>query len=36
MRVTFEPDETQKLTFSVHGHAVDLVDDTDEDEDGAE
>jgi hypothetical protein len=36
MPVTFEPDETQKLTFSVHGHAVNLVDDTDEDEDGAE
>jgi hypothetical protein len=26
-RVTFEPDEAQKLTFSVRGHAVDVVND---------
>jgi hypothetical protein len=36
-RVTFEPDDTQKLTFSVRGHAVDVVNDKDEeDEEGAE
>jgi len=29
-RVTFEPDETQKLTFSVRGHAVDVVNEDDE------
>lgn len=33
-RVTFQPDEEQKLTYSVRGHAVDAVVDTDEDEDG--
>ena len=32
-RVTFEPDENQKLTFSVTGHAVDVVMEADE-EDG--
>lgn len=31
-RVTFEPDETQKLTFSVRGHAVDVVSDDEENE----
>ena len=33
-RVTFQPDEEQKLTYSVRGHAVDVVLDKDEDEDG--
>jgi hypothetical protein len=33
-RVTFEPDENQKLTFSVKGHAVDVVLDLDEDDEG--
>jgi hypothetical protein len=33
-RVTFELDDTQKLTFSVKGHAVDVVNDTDEEESG--
>ena len=32
-RVTFQPDENQKLTYSVRGHAVDVVMDDDE-EDG--
>jgi hypothetical protein len=36
MRVTFEPLENQKLTFSVRGHAVDVVNDEEEDEEGAE
>ena len=31
-RVTFEPDETQKLTFAIHGHAVDVVNDDEESE----
>jgi hypothetical protein len=31
-RVTFEPEENQKLTFSVRGHAVDVVMDADDDE----
>jgi hypothetical protein len=35
-RVTFEPEENQKLTFSVRGHAVDVVNDAEEDEEGAE
>lgn len=35
-RVTFEPLENQKLTFSVRGHAVDVVNDAEEDEEGAE
>jgi len=35
-RVTFEPLENQKLTFSVRGHAVDVVNDGEEDEEGAE
>jgi len=25
--VSFEPDENQKLTYSVRGHAVDVVND---------
>jgi hypothetical protein len=36
-RVTFEPLENQKLTYSVRGHAVDVVNDAEEDDDeGAE
>jgi len=35
-RVTFEPDEKQKLTYSVRGHAVDIVNDSEEDESSAE
>jgi hypothetical protein len=35
-RVTFEPLENQKLTFSVRGHAVDVVNHAEEDEEGAE
>jgi len=31
-RVTFEPEEDQKVTFSVRGHAVDVVNDTEEEE----
>lgn len=31
-RVTFEPEENQKLTFSVKGHAVDIVSDAEDDE----
>jgi hypothetical protein len=31
-RVTFEPEEDQKVTFSVRGHAVDVVNDAEEDE----
>lgn len=31
-RVTFEPDENQKLTFSIRGHAVDVVNDAEESE----
>jgi hypothetical protein len=35
--VTFEPEENQKLTFSVRGHAVDVVvKDAEEEEEGAE
>jgi hypothetical protein len=32
-RVTFEPAEGQKLTYSVRGHAVDVVNDAEEEED---
>ena len=35
-RVTFQPDDTQKITFSVRGHAVDIVNDTEEDEEAGE
>lgn len=35
-RVTFQPDATQKISFSVRGHAVDIVNDTDEDEEGGQ
>jgi hypothetical protein len=31
-RVTFVPDEDKKLTFSVRGHAVDVVNDEEEEE----
>ncbi len=34
-RVTFEPDENHKVTFAIRGHAVDVVNDAEEDE-GAE
>lgn len=33
-RVTFEPDDEQKLTFSVRGHAVDIVSNEEETEGG--
>lgn len=36
VRVTFEPDEDQKLTFSIRGHAVDLVNDAEEEAGGSE
>jgi hypothetical protein len=32
VRVSFEPDENQKLTYSVRGHVVDIVNDNEEDE----
>lgn len=32
VRVTFEPDENQKLTYSVRGHVVDIVNDNEEEE----
>lgn len=35
-RVTFQPDDTQKITFTVRGHAVDIVNDTEEVEEGGE
>jgi hypothetical protein len=35
-RVTFEPEENQKLTFSVRGHAVDLVNDAEENDEGGQ
>ena len=35
VRVTFEPDENQKSTYSVRGHAADLVSDDDADEEKA-
>ena len=35
-RVTFEPEENQKLTYAVRGHAVDVVNDAEEGEEGAE
>lgn len=31
-RMTFEPDDNQKLTFAVRGHAVDVVNDREEEE----
>lgn len=35
IRVTFEPDENQKTTYSVRGHAADLVSDDDAEEEKA-
>ena len=35
-RVTFETEENQKLTFGVRGHAVDVVNDADDDEESGE
>jgi hypothetical protein len=35
-KVTFESEQNQKLTFSVRGTAVDLVNDAEEDDQGAE
>lgn len=32
VRVSFEPDENQKLTYSVRGHAVDVVNDAEEED----
>jgi hypothetical protein len=34
-RVTFEPKEDQKLTYAIRGHAVDLINDNDEEEEAA-
>ena len=34
MRVSFEPQGEAKQTFAVRGHAVDLVNDVDEEEEG--
>jgi hypothetical protein len=36
VRVTFQPDEDQKLTYSVRGHAVDVVNDAEEEDDASE
>jgi len=36
IRVTFVPEANEKLTYAVHGHAVDVVNDAEEDEEGAE
>ncbi len=35
VRVTFEPDEDQKSTYSIRGHAADLVNDDDPEEEKA-
>jgi len=35
VRVTFEPDENQKSTYSVRGHAADLVSDDEAEEEKA-
>jgi len=35
VRVTFEPDEKQKTTYSIRGHAADLVSDDDVEEEKA-
>jgi len=32
VRVSFEPEENKKLTYAVHEHAVDIVNDEEEDE----
>jgi hypothetical protein len=34
--VTFEPEEDQKVTFSVRGHAVDVVNDEEEEQAASE
>jgi hypothetical protein len=36
MRVTFQAGDAQKLTFTVRGHIVDLVNDQDDDAEGSE
>jgi hypothetical protein len=35
-RVTFEPLENQKLTYSLRGHVVDVVNDAEDDDEGTE
>jgi hypothetical protein len=35
VRVTFEPAGGAKQTFSIHGHVVDVIDDTEEDAEGS-
>ncbi len=35
-RVTFEPLENQKLTYSLRGHVVDVVNDAEEEDEGTE
>lgn len=35
-RVTFQPEENQKLTYAIRGHAVDIVNDVEQDEEGTE
>jgi hypothetical protein len=32
VRVTFEPEQNQKLNYAVHGHAVDIVNDDEEEQ----
>jgi hypothetical protein len=34
--VTFEPLENQKLTYSLRGHVVDVVNDAEEEDEGTE
>ena len=34
VRVSFVPDENQKLTYAVRGHAVDIVNDNEEEDEG--
>jgi hypothetical protein len=36
MRVTFEPEENQKLTFSVRGHVADMMNDVEEDDEAGD
>ena len=31
-RVTFVPEQNEKITYAVHGHAVDVVSDVDDEE----
>jgi spore germination cell wall hydrolase CwlJ-like protein len=35
-RVTFQPGDKQKLTFTVHGHVIDLVNDQEEETESSE